>query len=233
MKLLIATSCMFAAVSLGSFVYWAQSAAPPTAPPPEPVRLGVHILEPEKRLGTVGLFEDLRGTFTVVNDTDRAVALGEPSRSCTCAAAELERRELAPGERCSLTYTVQTKNRRGPRVETIGLTYAATGDEARELFARVFFVAKGVFEVEPAEVVLTRAQSRATFVVRTDPAAQYKVLDVRSDHRCVKVDTRALPAVTLELDLGTPDEAILDTECVVYTNSTVEEAIRVPVRVRK
>jgi hypothetical protein len=49
----------------------------------------------------------------------------------------------------------------------------------------------------------------------------------------VKVDTRTLPVVTLELDLETPGESILNTECVIYTDNLGEETITVPVRVRK
>jgi hypothetical protein len=88
--------------------------------------------------------------------------------------------------------------------------------------------------VDPPQVRLTRSEPKASFVVRGDPRAEWHdVMAVISNHRCVKVDTRALPVVTLELDLTTPDESILDVECLVYTNNPVEDIIRIPVRVRK
>lgn len=234
MKSLIAMSCVFGSISLVAFVY---SAGIPSqiAPSPQPVRSGVHLLEPEQNLGIVGLNETRSGSFTVVNDTDQPITLGEPLKSCSCANAVLDRRELAPGEQCSLTFTIQTGSRRVPRVETIALLFTTAGSaDPKQLLARVYFIPKGVFEVEPADVVLTRAVPKATFTVRANPAAERReVLDVRSNHRCVKVDTRALPVVTLELDLETPDEAFLNTECVIYTNNPAEDMIRVPVRVRK
>ena len=98
----------------------------------------------------------------------------------------------------------------------------------------MYFIPKGVFETDPTDITLTSAKPKASFVIRMDPTAeQNKVLDVRSNHRCVKIDTRALPTVSLELDLGTSDESILNTECLIYTNNAVEEIVTVPVRVRK
>ena len=234
MKLLIALACAFAVISLLAFVSWART--PSELPGAIPAVGGeVHLLEPELRLGVVRLNEQIRGSFTLVNDTDRPVTLCEPFKSCSCTDALLERRSLVPGERCSLTVTIQTGNRRGPRAETVSVVYSdPDGSNARQLFARVSFETKGVFEVDPPQVVLTRAEPRASFVVRADPGAErHEVLNVVSNHRCVKVDTRALPVVTLELDLMTPDESILNVDCVVYTNNPAEDTIRVPVRVRK
>lgn len=193
------------------------------------------MLEPEKQLGVVGLNEHVRGSFTVVNDTDTTITLGEPQKTCSCTTAELDRRELGPGERCTLTFLIQTGSRRVPRAEAVNVMYRTPdGAGVRQVSGRMCFVPKGVFDIEPTAVTLTRAQPKVSFVVRGDPAAERnKVMDVRSMHRCVKVDTRALPVVTLELDLETPDESILNTECVVYTNNPAEQMISVPVRVRK
>ena len=70
----------------------------------------------------------------------------------------MERRSLAPGERCSLTVVIQTGSRRGPRAETVSVLYTEPdGSNARQLFARVSFETKGVFEVDLPQVVLTRA----------------------------------------------------------------------------
>jgi hypothetical protein len=54
-------------------------------------------------LGTVRLNERVAGAFTIVNDTDRTISLFDPFKSCSCTEANVERRTLAPGERCSLT----------------------------------------------------------------------------------------------------------------------------------
>ena len=235
MKSLIFAVVVFGSIALSSLGYhfWLDEpvAIPETVT--APIVRGVYILESEKHFGTVGLNEDIQGTFTVVNDSDRAITLSEPMKSCSCTSAELGTRELAAGERCTLTFAVKTGSRRVPRVETIGLVYTHEGREARQIFAKVYFVPKGVFEVDPSEVVLTKAQPKATFRVQGNPAANFHaVLDVRSNHRCVKVNVEALPIVTVELDLDTPDESILNVECVVYTNNPAEDTIRIPVRVR-
>lgn len=234
MKLLVYLSCGLTSVSIFAFAYheFARARVAPASPP---VRLVVYLLEPEKLLGVVGLNEQVRGSFTLVNDTDTTITLGEPLKTCACTTAVLDRRELGPGERCSLTFVIQTGSRRVPRAEAVNVVYTASdGAGTRQVSGRMCFVPKGVFDIDPTSVTLTRSQPKASFVVRGDPAAgRHKVLDVLSNHRCVKVDTRALPVVTLELDLETPDESILNTECVVYTNNPAEQMITVPVRVRK
>lgn len=242
MRLLIALASGSALVSLVAFVTWARTSAQPQAevpaevqPSPPVAPAGVHLLEPQLQLGAVPPNEQICGSFTIVNDTDQAVALYEPFKSCSCAEASLVRRSLAPGERCTLKVAIRTGSRRGRRAETVGVLYSdPDGPNPRQLIARVLFEVKGVFEVDPPQVTLTRAEPKASFVVRGDPGAErHDILSVVSNHRCVKVDTRALPVVALELDLGTPDESILEVYCVVYTNNPVEDMIRVPVRVRK
>jgi len=228
----------FALVSLVAFVSWSRTPADPQTgvPPAPPVApAGVRLVEPQLQLGTVPPNEQIRGSFTLVNDTDQPIDLCEPFKSCSCADAYLDRRSLAPGERCPLTVVVMTGSRRGRRAETVGLTYTDPGgSKPRQLIAKVLFEVKGVFEVDPPRVTLSSAEPKASLVVRGDPRAErHDVMAVISNHRCVKVDTRALPVVTLELDLGTPDESILEVECLVYTNNPVEDIIRVPVRVRK
>ncbi len=234
MKALSLLSALLGTISVASFVYAIKSRPEPVSAPTAE-RLGVYVVEPEKHLGVVGLHEQVRGSFTVVNDSDATITLGEPLKSCSCTTAELDRRELAPGERCSLTFAIQTGNRRGPRAETVSVIYTTpNGNGTRQVFAKVYFVPKGVFEIDPGSVTLTRAQPKVSFTIHTNPSADRRtVLDVRSNHRCVKVDTHALPVLTLELDLETPDESILNTECIVYTNNPAEETISVPVRVRK
>lgn len=234
MKSLIVIACVFGAVAVASFVYWAKPLAQDSSAS-LPAEEEVYLLEPEQQMGVVGLNEQISGTFTVVNNTERTVTFDEPMKSCSCASAGLERRELGPGERCALTFAIQTGSRRAPRIETVGLNYTTSdGSRCGQLYARVKFVPKGVFEVEPAGVILTRTKPKASFVVRVDPKAERnKVIEVRSNHRCVKVDASALPTVTIELNLDTPDESILNTECLVYTNNSAEDTIRVPVQVRK
>ena len=74
MKLLIALACAFAVISLLAFVSWARTQwEVPGAIPA--VGGEVHLLEPELRLGVVRLNEQIRGSFTLVNNTDRTVAL--------------------------------------------------------------------------------------------------------------------------------------------------------------
>ena len=233
MKPLIVLAGAFGAISLASFVFWANAAVP--VAPPTPTPTSVTILEPDKNHGTVKLNESILDTFIIVNPTDRAIAFNEPMKSCTCTAAELDRRELGPGESGKLTVSIQTGSRRVPRVETVGLLYTIAGEPAlHQLFAKMYFVPKGVFETDPVDITLTSAKPKASFVIRIDPTAeQNKVLDVRSNHRCVKIDTSALPTVSLELDLNTPDESILNTECLIYTNNAAEGIVTVPVRVRK
>ncbi|MFO0799501.1 MAG: DUF1573 domain-containing protein [Gemmataceae bacterium] len=235
MKALTLLSALLGTVSVASFVYALKFQPETTPPPPAVERLGVHVLEPDKHFGVVGLHQQLHGSFVIVNDTDTSITLGELMRSCSCTAATLERRELGPGERCSLTIEIHTGNRRGPRVETVGVVCSASGSSSpQQILTKSRFEVKGIFEIEPGGVTLTRAEPKASFTIRAASSAeQAKVLDVRSSHRCVKVDTRELPIVTLELDLETPDESILNTECVVYTNNPAEETITVPVRVRK
>ncbi len=235
-KLLIACglSGMF---SLLSLLYWSQLAGPESPAPEDgspPAPATVYLLEPEKNLGVVGLNEEIHGSFTIVNGTSKSVVLSEPMKSCSCTNAALEKRSLAPGERCSLGYTIKTGSRRVPRVETIGLTCTFDDGEARQFFAKIYFIPKGVFEIEPAEVVLTSERPKFSFVVRADSKAQFhQLLDVRSNHPNVKIDKSCLPAITLELDLETLGEAITNTECTVYTNNLTEPVISIPVRIRK
>jgi hypothetical protein len=223
---------------LVAFASWSRTPAElqaEVAPAPPVAPGGVHFLEPQLQLGTVPPNEKISGSFTLVNDTSQPIDLCEPFKSCSCADASLDRRSLAPGERCPLTVVIQTGGRRGRRAETVSVIYTDPGGaNPRQLIARILFEVKGVFEVDPPQVTLTSAQPKVSFVVRGDPRAErHDVVAVVSNHRCVKVDTRALPVVTLELDLGTPDESILDVECLVYTNNPAEDVIRVPVRVRK
>ena len=246
MKSLITVAVLTSFLSAGSLAHWAflRRAAPELiARAPSASRAGasqprsgtIYISEPALRFGHVGLNDTIRGSFTVVNDTDQSVSLAEPMKSCSCTAAELDRQELPPGEQCTLKFALHTGIRRVPRVETIAVTYAvAKSDAKQQLLAQVYFEPKGVFEVEPAQLILTRANPKATFVVRGNPSVgQHDVIDVRSSHSCVKVAALSLPVVTLELDLETLDEAIINTECIVYTNNPAEDVIRVPVRVRK
>ncbi|MBP3957254.1 DUF1573 domain-containing protein [Gemmata sp. G18] len=233
MRLLVTISCILAAISVASFVYWAKGPVRAESVA-APVRRGVHFLEPDKQLGAVRLNETIHDSFTLVNDTDRTIMIGEPMKSCSCTTAELDRRELAPGERCSLKFAINAGGNRVPRRETIALVCTSAGSDAVQVFGRVYFAPKGVFEIDPTEVILTRAKPKATFVVSTaSTAEQNKVIDVRSNHQCVHVDAGALPIVTLELDLNTRDEAVLEAECIITTNNPSEETIRVPVRVRK
>lgn len=231
----IVLASVFALVSLVAFVCWARTPDQlQTETPPAPPLAG-HFLVSQLQLGTVPPNEKISGSFTLVNDTGQAIDLCEPFKSCSCADASFDRRSLAVGERCPLTVTIQTGGRRGRRAETVGVIYTDPGGaNPRQLIARVLFEVKGVFEVDPPQVTLTSTEPKTSFVVRGDPHAErHDVLSVVSNHRCVKVDTRALPVVTLELDLKTPDESILDVECLVYTNNPAEDIIRVPVRVRK
>lgn len=235
MKLLLSPAVFSALVSVSSLAYW--FAAPVPQSPPQvtpPVRPGVYLSETQKHVGEVGVNGEIRDYFTVINDSDRTVILGEPMKSCSCTVADIERRELAPGERCRLDFAIRTGTRRGPRAESIVLMYATPDGGTQQLAARVLFVVKGAFDLDPVELELTRDRPKATFTVRgNDRAGNHKVLAVRSEHPCVKVDASALPTVAVELDLESPDESILNTECLIQTDHPSEDAIRLPIRVRK
>lgn len=179
--------------------------------------------------------ETIGSAFTIVNETSRTVTLLDPFKSCSCTDAQVDRRTLAPGERCSLKVSVSTGSKRGKRAETVSVVATdPDGSNQHQFVGRVLFEVKGVFEVDPLQLTLTRAEPRASFTVLGDPAAdRHSVLDVKSNHRCVKVDVSELPLVKLELDLTTPDESILNVDCVIYTNNPAEDTIRVPIRVRK
>ena len=161
MKSLIALSAAFAFISVFAFAKWVRS--PSDAPSVLPTATAeVHFLEQELQLGTVRLNEQIGGSLTILNDTDQPVVLCEPFKSCSCTEASLDRRTLAPRDRCSLTVAVQTGNRRGKRAEAVSVVCTAPdGSNARQLVGRVLFEVKGVFEVEPGQVSLTRAEPRA------------------------------------------------------------------------
>lgn len=237
MKSLFALAGLFATIALLSLISWfgtpAQIVAD-TVPPPV-MQAEAHFLESQLQLGVAKLNQQIGGAFTIINDTERTISLAEPFKSCACTDASVEKRSLAPGERCSVTVAVQTGTRRGKRAETVSVLYTEPdGSNVRQMIGRVLFEVKGVFEVDPQQLVLTRAEPRASFVIRADPSAdRHDVLDVKSNHRCVKVNISALPVVKLELDLTTPDESILNVDCTIYTNNPAEDTIRVPIRVRK
>ncbi|MFO0804502.1 MAG: DUF1573 domain-containing protein [Gemmataceae bacterium] len=195
----------------------------------------VRFVEPHLNLGTARLNETIGGAFTIVNETDRTVTLLDPFKSWSCTDARVDRRTLGPGEQCALKVSVNTGTKRGKRAETVSMIVTdPDGSNQQQFVGRILFEVKGVFEVDPVQLTLTRAEPRASFTVRGDPTAdRHSVLDVKSNHRCVKVDASALPLVKLELDLTTPDESILNVDCTIYTNNPAEDTIRVPIRVRK
>jgi|GEM_PF-4638105 len=234
MKSLFILAGAFAAISVGSFI--SRFASANRSEQALPAVVGdVRFVEPHLNLGSARLNETIGGAFTIVNESDRTVTLLDPFKSCSCTDAQLERRTLGPGEQCSLKVSVSTGTKRGKRAETVSVLLTdPDGSNQRQIVGRILFEVKGVFEVDPVQLTLTRAEPRATFTVRGDPTADlHTVLDVKSNHRCVKVDASALPLVKLELDLTTPDEAILNVDCLVYTNNPAEDTIRVPIRVRK
>lgn len=232
MRALLVTCLIATLVSAGSLLgYWVSR-----RPAPRPLPPGVvYIEQPVVDFGRVGLNKAIGGTFTVVNGSDRTVTLSEVGKSCACTSAEVSASVLAPSERATVSFQVRTGDRRGGRAESIVVQFNSPPDEqAERLFAKVMFIPTGVFDVSPPQVVLTSLKPKAEITVLSDSATGgQKVLRVESRHPCVKVNASRLPAITLELDPDVASESVVNTECLIYTTVVGEEAIAIPVRVRK
>ena len=190
--------------------------------------------DPVVQLGRVGLNDTARGSFSVVNESSQTIRLDQITKSCGCTTATFGAREIAPNGRAEVRFEVRAGGQRGPRAETIGVTFAdSRGGVHGPLVAKVLFTPTGALEVEPPEAVLTRNDRRVTLTIRSDDEATLKkVLRAESSHPSIRVDAGRLPVVELELADG-ENESVLDTEVVIYTTVFGEEVIRVPVRIRK
>ncbi|MDY3558270.1 DUF1573 domain-containing protein [Gemmata sp. JC673] len=249
MKSLIAAALTGAIVSLGSLGYWAlartsASPAPQSVEEPAPVAINprtqadrrgqVYISEQIINYGRIGLHDTPSGSFFVINESDRTITLDQLVKSCGCTSAELGKREIPAGGRTEVKFSVRASGLRGPRVESIGVTFLnGEGEICGPIVAKVFFSPAGLLDVDPSDVVLTKDNPRATVTVRSeDPEALKKVLRAESRHPGITVDGSRLPVVTLELN-DQMNESVLNTECSIYTTVIGEEFIRVGVRVRK
>lgn len=235
MRVLIAISLSAALVSVGSLSYWAWHRPSPQTVVADAEPGVVSVSEPVIEFGQVGLNKDLTGSFEVINGSDQAITIGELAKSCSCTSAECSAKALAPGERATVKFVIRTGVRRGSRMESIAIRFTSAGVEQGEaVFAKVIFTPTGVFNVDPPEVTLTAANPKVEFRILSGATTpEHRVMMVEARNPCFKVDSSRLPVVVLELNPDVASEAIVNTECIIYTTVVDEEAISVPVRVRK
>lgn len=106
----------------GASGYWASRT--PAARTTRP-QTGIAV-EPEQHdFGMVAPDQVVTATFRVVNHGPGAVTLADPMKSCTCASAVLDRRELAPGEAATLTVHWRTAGKDGRTRDTVALQYSS------------------------------------------------------------------------------------------------------------
>jgi hypothetical protein len=233
MKQTVLLACLLGLTSLGCLGYVLLAPAQSEVVELPRYARGVHVAETIKNLGLVKLDTTISQTFNIVNDTPDALTLAEPTKSCSCYEATLSQKDLAPGETATLTMVLNTRDRRGPRSETVVVGYSQPNGKTGSLPAHLQFIGQGEFEAEPLMVTITPQQPKATFRIIATAGNDHKILDVKATHPAIKIDKTTLPTITLTVDPNVILEDRANIDCVVYTTHKLENMIRVPVRVVK
>lgn len=184
----------------------------------------------------------LQKTFAFANAGGDTVHITSVRASCGCAAPQLERRTLAPGERGSVRVSVNSLGQpEGPHLWTIHVTYQEAGntrEAALELAAHIVTEVS----VRPAVLTLFAGQKLTHDIVVRDRRAQpMRIREVRASSPHVRpqlgdaqVDAAGLRAWKIALELSDDFPAGRHEEVVsIYTDDADYAELRVRVTVVK
>ncbi|MDY3552191.1 DUF1573 domain-containing protein, partial [Gemmata sp. JC717] len=105
----------------------------------------VYIPDPIIRLGRMKFNDTASGSFFVVNGSNQTVTLDQLVKSCGCTTAELGARELPAGGRAEVKFSIQSGTTRGPRSESIGVTFSTgAGRVLGPIIAKILFTPTGI-----------------------------------------------------------------------------------------
>lgn len=96
----------------------------------------------------------------VENTTDKPIKIGEVIRSCSCSQADIDKKELAPGEISYLIGSIQLEGKSGPNAINIGLCLEDNVRWVYEIRLNIYHREEWV----PNQLRLTEPDFKTTFV---------------------------------------------------------------------
>ncbi|MGL4421970.1 MAG: DUF1573 domain-containing protein, partial [Gemmataceae bacterium] len=170
MRMLLGLSIILAAVATGLAGHWALQGNAEIVPvmtvADTPHGDGAYFAEELIELGIVPVGTDATGKFIVKNIGPKSVQFLEARKSCSCTDVTIEPKTLAPGAEATMGFSVRTGALRKPRIESIYLAYRVENEPvAKELTARFTFDPRGVFDITPTSLELTREKPQATLMI--------------------------------------------------------------------
>jgi len=152
---------------------------------------GIHFDQPTFDFGTIFQEDRVDHEFVVRNIGDAPLKIDKVTSSCGCTAVLPPKKEIAPGATAPIRVTFRSGRMKGPISKSI---YVESNDPAQpKVTLTITGVVKQEVEISPGSVLfgnvgLGRTVER-TVTIRPVDVKSFRILEVRSDHKAVRVDT--------------------------------------------